>query len=700
MSNSIFCPNCGMLKTNCVCGRYKAKRDNIKYTKGTRENPQNKYNRRYSKSGQYNSSNNSNRYGNGNNRDNRFTKRNNNYTNGKRADKMKNNTSSKKGLYQYEESNKGLYQNEESKKGLYQYENREPVRVVEEEDYGTSEVYDIAEHDLPQEIIEQLKEDYPDIQENIIENFPFESPREGQLEIISDIEDAISKGFKYIILEAGTGTGKSAVATTLARMYESAYILTMTKQLQKQYANEFDFPLVKGRANFNCIKDGFEVTCDMGACKTAPKSSKFFCPYGISKNPTLTGDLAFQDSFGGDIFFQTDDHCYYWQQKANAINSPITLMNYDYAILELNYVKHFGKRSLLILDEAHNIEDKLMKTMEINLYNRQLEKDIKKVISPQTLASKEVGERIMEIEAIQGHYSDIEIKDLPTNKADRIRSTSARLKDLKTKLEQEPGNWVIDSNESGVSFKPLKVNHYAKDYLFRHGDVVIFLSATILSAKMFSRWLGLDPREVYHIKVDSPFSVEKRPIELNLAGKMSKSRVKQSAPKSIEILNKILKRHEGDKGLIHTHSYKCQQYITNNLYNSRLISHGTNNRERVLKYFEEDENPLVLVSPSMSEGVDLPYDKCRFQVIYKIPFPYLGDLQINMRRKKDQRWYAYKTVMTLMQAYGRGMRAEDDSCVTYILDSDIKMLLKSPLYKSLIPEFFKEAIVINDDRII
>ena len=306
----------------------------------------------------------------------------------------------------------------------------------------------------------------------------------------------------------------------------------------------------------------------------------------------------------------------------------------------------------------------------------------------------------MEIDAIQGHYSDIEIKDLPTNKADRINSTIAKLKSLKTNLEKEPGNWVIDADEHGVSFKPLRVNHYAEDYLFKHGDVVIFLSATILSHKMFSKWLGLDPREVYHIQVDSPFSVEKRPIELNLAGKMSKSRVKQSAPKSIEILQKILKRHEGEKGLIHTHSYKCQQYIINNLYSNRLISHGNNNRERVLKYFEEDENPLVLVSPSMSEGVDLPYDKCRFQVIYKIPFPYLGDKQVHMRMKKDQRWYAYKTAMTLMQAYGRGMRAEDDSCVTYILDSDIQMLLKSPLYKSLIPEFFKEAIIINDDKII
>ena len=56
-------------------------------------------------------------------------------------------------------------------------------------------------------------------------------------------------------------------------------------------------------------------------------------------------------------------------------------MNYDYGILELNYVKHFGTRSLLILDEAHNIENKLMKTMEVNLFNYRLEKDINKVIS-------------------------------------------------------------------------------------------------------------------------------------------------------------------------------------------------------------------------------------------------------------------------------------------------------------------------------
>lgn len=608
MSNSIFCPNCGMLKSNCTCGH----------------------------------------------------------------------------------SNNEVSSSNGDSVDLFSFQKPRSSSILDDE---IPEVYSIEDHRLDEDTVSYLQGKYPHIETDIIENFPFETPRVGQLDIIQDINDAIRQGYKYIILEAGTGTGKSAIATTLAKMYDSAYILTMTKQLQAQYADEFDFPLVKGRQNFACLNDNLESTCDMGTCKTTPTSSNFFCPYGVAKNPTLDAELAFEDSYGGNVFYQSGQHCHYWNQKANAVNSPITLMNYDYGILELNYVKHFGTRSLLILDEAHNIENKLMKTMEVNLFNYRLEKDINKVISEETLKDGELEDWIMEIAAITESYEDIDIKDISKNKADRVRSTIGRLKSLKNNLEKEPKNWVIDADDTGVTFKPLKVHHYATNNLLKYGDVVIFMSATILSHKMFSKWLGLNPNEVYHIKVDSPFSKEKRPIILDLAGKMSANRIKDTAPKTIPILQKILEKHKGDKGLIHTNSYKCQRYINRNLPNSRLISHTSKNREEVLNYFEKDENPLVLVSPSMSEGVDLPYDKCRFQVIYKIPFPYLGDKQVDMRRRRDQKWYAYKTVMTLMQAYGRGMRAEDDSCYTYILDSDVNMILKSPLYRSLIPDFFKEAIV-------
>lgn len=615
MPDSIFCPNCGMLKVNCKCGKYPSKSTNT--TKFNEDND----------------------------------------------------SSNSVDLFSFKKP-KSKFINDDI-----------PI------------VYSIEEHRLEDEVISELSRENPNIDLEIIENFPFRHPRDNQLQIIQDIQDAIRQGYKYIILEAGTGIGKSAIATTLAKIYESAYILTMTKQLQSQYCDEFEFPLVKGRANFGCLNSQLETTCDMGDCRTTPTSSKFVCPFGISANPTLDAELAFE-TYGGDLFFQSENHCNYWQQKANAINSPITVMNYDYALAEFNYVRHFKSRSLLILDEAHNIENKLMNSLEINLYNSRLEKDINKVMSSETLKDGQIKDWIMEVEAIRDAYNDVDVRDISKEKADRFKSNVSRLDTLVRNLENEPKNWVIDSNEKDtVSFKPLKVNHYAKNRLLKYGDVVLFMSATILSHKLFSQWLGLNPKDVYHIKVDSPFTKEKRPIILDLAGKMSKKTIKKTAPKTIEILQKILKKHEGDKGLIHTHSYNCQKYIINNLNNSRLISHNSRNRETVLNHFEKDENPLVLVSPSMSEGVDLPYDKCRFQVIYKIPFPYLGDLQIKSRQQKDRRWYAYKTVMTLMQAYGRGMRAEDDSCYTYILDSDINMLLKSPLYRSLISDYFKEAVV-------
>ena len=64
-------------------------------------------------------------------------------------------------------------------------------------------------------------------------HFPFKSPRKDQLETVSEIVDAISQGYRYIVLEAGTGTGKSAIAYTLSSIYDSSYILTVTKQLQE-----------------------------------------------------------------------------------------------------------------------------------------------------------------------------------------------------------------------------------------------------------------------------------------------------------------------------------------------------------------------------------------------------------------------------------------------------------------------------------
>jgi ATP-dependent DNA helicase DinG len=541
--------------------------------------------------------------------------------------------------------------------------------------------------------ISEIKKMYPDVEGEIIENFPFSEPRKGQFEIITRIKDAVDNGYRYIILEAGTGTGKSAIATTLANIYQPAYILTMTKQLQSQYAAEFGYPMVKGRGNFTCRDSNFDDRCDTGTCQTVPSSQNFVCDFGITKSPFEEGMFAFNDAHGTPIYFRSNERCNYWNQKARAVQSEITLMNYDYALLELAYVQHFGKRHLMILDEAHNIEDKLMRRMEVNISNKRLEKDVKKSIPRNMMGYKDPKEWTLFIQSLYQDYKDISLTKMPKNKADRINRTKLRLSELMTNLEENPENWVVDGEDGGITFKPLKIDVYAKDRLFKYADVCLFMSATILDHNLFCKWLGINPEDVYYLSIKSAFPASERPVHLKTVGPMSQRAIKRTAPKTIPILEKIIEHHKYEKGLIHTHNYKCQQYIMKQIKDKRLMDHKSTDREYKLRLFEKSKEPLVLVSPSMSEGVDLPYEKCQFQVIYKIPFPYLGDQQIKNRKALDPKWYAYKTVMTLIQAYGRGMRAEDDYCETYILDGNIKMLFNNRMYKSLVPDFFKEAIV-------
>ena len=94
---------------------------------------------------------------------------------------------------------------------------------------------------------------------NYITNFPFPTLREKQAFVLKEIDDAFALGYKYIVLEAPTGFGKSPVAIAAALTLGSSYICTSTKDLQTQYCRDFAFVKpAKGKNNFTCeVKDDF-----------------------------------------------------------------------------------------------------------------------------------------------------------------------------------------------------------------------------------------------------------------------------------------------------------------------------------------------------------------------------------------------------------------------------------------------------------
>jgi Rad3-related DNA helicase len=170
------------------------------------------------------------------------------------------------------------------------------------------------------------------------------------------------------------------------------------------------------------------------------------------------------------------------------------------------------------------------------------------------------------------------------------------------------------------------------------------------------------------LQLSSPFPVENRPIIYSGIGKMSAREIDATLPRLAQAVKEILKEHRNEKGIIHCHSYKIAWYLKKSLRNSRLLIHDTANRDEILRKHITSKKPTVLLSPSMTEGVDLMGDLSRFQILCKVPFPYLGDKLVRKKMNKWKWWYDLQTAKTVIQSVGRSVRSETDTAITYILD--------------------------------
>ena len=94
---------------------------------------------------------------------------------------------------------------------------------------------------------------------------------------------------------------------------------------------------------------------------------------------------------------------------------------------------------------------------------------------------------------------------------------------------------------------------------------------------------------------------------------------------------------------------------------------GTTN-EAIVKEHELRTDPTVLVSPSLTMGLDLKGDLGKWQIIVKLPYPSLANKRVGMLFEKDKEWYKMKMFISLIQAAGRCTRTREDESVTYILD--------------------------------
>jgi ATP-dependent DNA helicase DinG len=562
--------------------------------------------------------------------------------------------------------------------------------------------------------------------------FPFPSIREKQKKVLDMIESAINSGYRQIFFEAPTGFGKTPVAITLARYLGSSHICTATKDLQTQYRRDFPFVVdVKGRSNFPCIVKedmGLEESCNYGPCI---KDDMYDCSYKtrlidyrVEGQGTLH-EIVKLDSFAERKYLEKMRSkpklvdldwrpCHYYHQKWIGNQATHTVYNYRYFLSDIFYAGATQRRKLLVLDEAHQLENEVgdfrsftvRKNMLPFLKMQMPDNNIDDIETWLNFCVK-LKERLFEFtEKAQGiiERSNQKVSLEPYTEKNLIdaleldKNLAGVIDDMKTNKD----NWIVSGVQRDTAnqllkatLTPLDISSYF-DTIFDKGSVSLLMSATILSKDHLCKTTGLDPEKAKFIRIeDSDFPVKNRPIHMMNVAWLSAKTMNASMPKIAQAVDNIMSIHKNEKGIIHTTSYSQLQFIRGNLSKqnaSRLIETSSSlDRSEVLRKHYESKNQTVLISPSLHLGVDLKDDLSRFQVIVKVPYPDLTDKKIAAKKDRDPKWYTWNTVLRLVQAYGRSIRSSDDYATTYVLDSSVSYLLKNA--HDLMPKWFTEAVV-------
>jgi ATP-dependent DNA helicase DinG len=252
-----------------------------------------------------------------------------------------------------------------------------------------------------------------------IKNFPFPNLRENQSHVLNEIATAFASDYKYILLEAPTGFGKSPVAIAVALTLGTSYICTSTKDLQAQYARDFPFVRVaKGKNNFICavkedfIKNGtyrcgsgcvssnecYHTTADYGLCMNNEdfqgkgcKYKTFLKDYKISNKGTREEKVFIDDDT--ETYYQERYSewlhlknlreelkiwrpCQYFDQLNIASASSHSILNYPIFLALLSNKKILPSRELLVLDEAHLLETEIVRFRGLAISKRRWKKYI------------------------------------------------------------------------------------------------------------------------------------------------------------------------------------------------------------------------------------------------------------------------------------------------------------------------------------
>lgn len=517
---------------------------------------------------------------------------------------------------------------------------------------------------------------------NFIESFPpGYRPSDTQAQALEEISEGFKK-HKFVICCAPTGSGKSFIAKSIANASKDASkelqdlvksykayekqngeytyaddcksqprfggaVLTSTKALQDQYERFFDdSKTLKGKSNYVCkVDENYSV--DVAPC-------------------------VFIEKLKRDCW--SCNKCLYYNARNEAIVGKFSVFNYT---MFLCLPEHLTQRQYLICDEAAELEDELVKNFSVDLNTKALHSLLPKfsqLIETENLSIVKTYLNGL-TPALYEKIKELEKKVSKEKKAKNLSEVSklSLARSLHSQISNALENWnqceyIAEKTKLGVVIAPLRVNKLSR-FLFDSAEKVLLMSATIIDPANYAKSLGIT--DYTYVEMPSSFDAAKAPIIVSSKYRMNRKNWESLMPVFIKTIKEICERHKDDKGIIHTHNMEITNYLSARL-TGRFLSreNGVSNQE-ILEQHMATTNNTVLISPSMTHGIDLKDDLARFQIIVKAPYLPLNSKRIKKLFDLDPQWYANKMLTTVIQASGRGIRSKEDHCVTYILDGNI-----------------------------
>jgi ATP-dependent DNA helicase DinG len=529
------------------------------------------------------------------------------------------------------------------------------------------------------------------------------TPRAEQKAAIVDIESRFRSGGKFVAFQGPTGSGKSFVGMSFAReaaaMGQRTHLITAQKFLQDQYTTDFRPPLVevmKGRSNYRCSYDALSKNAARGYCRRVEKAA--LIPECL-RSGTMEEALAFE--------LPPEAHaCDYWAQMMRAMGAPVTLFNFQ-SFLFQQRLGRFGARDLMVLDEAHNAESVLLGFVQVVISDKVLQRlgirlDLR-LKTPEDVIAWLDREQVDEVirMSLGGENGEGVAAGFSPEETDRLRSLLDRIADLRKYLDLT--EWVVDVTEEGdeedpkdrtrkLRVRPVFVSLFARELLFSKADRVLAMSATILDPKIWARNLGISPREVGYVQSPCVFPIKNRPIIPEYAGDMSWKQLDNTLPKVWPTIARILDRHKGQRGIIHSHSDLLCRQIVEHIRSPRFVHldmFPTRDKTALLKQHLARPDSVIVAS-AMHEGLDLKDDLGRFSIITKMPWPAMGDALVKARMVSDKTYLPYQAALKLTQSYGRCVRHMEDWAITYVTDAGFDSFLSRCGW--LMPKWFTDAV--------